>query len=129
LINLVHQFFSNYNYMLIIIIIIIFCVIFFLYDRKENFAIKPSSIQGVGLYAEQEYNSDIKLFKAIEENKKITHLGSKINHCNKPNTYLKKEEDGWYVYSRKKINFGEELLIDYNDTPNFIKKPNPEWKC
>ncbi len=115
--------------MIIIIIIISILLFLFLSNQEEQFIVKPSRIQGVGLFVEQEYKPNTKLFKAIDNNQKVTYLGSKINHCNKPNTYLLKESNEWFVYSKKNIKKDEELIIDYNDTPNFIKKPNTEWKC
>lgn len=115
-------------YITIIIIFIIF-VIYILYHKKEHFIIKPSKIQGVGLYSDKNYNPNTLLFTAIDKNKIVTYLGSKINHCNNPNTYLIKENNIWNVYSKIHINQGTELTINYNNTPHFIKKPNPEWKC
>jgi hypothetical protein len=114
---------------MIIILVIIILLFLFLSNKKEQFIVKPSRIQGVGLFAEQDYSPNTKLFKAIDNNKKVTYLGGKINHCNKPNTYLLKENNEWFVYSKQYIKKNDELIIDYNNTPDFIKKPNPEWKC
>jgi hypothetical protein len=111
----------------IIIILLLGLLLFSL--KQEHFSIKPSIIQGVGLFAYQNYKPNTRLFKAIDNNQKVTYLGSKINHCDKPNTYLLWEPNGWFVYSNRNIKKDEELIIDYNHTPNFIKKPNAEWKC
>jgi SET domain-containing protein len=104
-------------------------ILFFWQNRRETFYISKSNIQGVGVFADKDYNENSFLFTGIEPNRKITYLGSKINHCNKVNTYLVNEENGWNIYSKRKINKGEELLIDYNNTPEFIKKPDKNWKC
>lgn len=98
-------------------------------SNKESFYINKSRIEGIGIFSDNDYNSNIFLFRGINNNKEITYLGSKINHCNNPNTYLVKTKDGWDIYSKTDIKKNEELTIDYNYTPNFIKKPNPNWKC
>ena len=63
----------------------------------------------------------------------ITEPALKLNHCpkssSKMNTYLKKIDNGWYLFSKRKILIGEELTVDYNDTPYYIAKPDPNWKC
>jgi hypothetical protein len=93
------------------------------------FYITKSKIHGVGLYASKDYSINDKLILAIENNHQITKLCSKVNHCNHPNSVLKQENDGWYLYSIKPIHKGEEITANYNYTPSFIKKPNEEWKC
>jgi hypothetical protein len=114
---------------MILISIGILMILILLYNKNEHFTIKKSNIQGVGIFADKNYKMNEKILKAINNDKTITYLGSKINHCNIPNTYLIKESDGWYIYSNKYIYKDQELLADYNDTPDFIMKPNNKWKC
>ena len=71
--------------------------------------------------------TDPELFKAINEDKSITHYGQHINHQKEPNTKLKEENGEYNIYSTKSIKKGEELTTDYDDTPSFISKSNPEW--
>jgi len=117
--------------------LILFIVAMSYYNTKnttEHFGIKESQIQGVGIFSDKNYGVDEKLFKAIENDKStVTEYGSKINHCSKPhivNTYLKEMENGeWTLFSKKNILAGEELTCDYNNTPDFIVKPDKNWTC
>lgn len=119
--------------------LILFIVSMSYYNTKntmsvEGFGVKESSIQGVGIFADKNYGVDEQLFKAIENDKStVTEYGSKINHCSKPhivNTYLKEMENGeWTLFSKKNILAGEELTCDYNNTPDFIVKPDKNWTC
>ena len=92
------------------------------------------------------HNKDEKLFVAINSNKLVTKVGSKINHCPGkfknpaeaeysilPNTYLSSTPETdmgvWWVIAARDIAAGEELTIDYTNTPDFIKKPDSKWRC
>lgn len=98
-------------------------------STREHFYNAPSSIQGTGLFADKAYKKHDVLFKAIENDQTITETARKINHCNHPNTYLKREPAGWYIYANTDLTKDTELSVDYNDTPEFIKKPDPAWTC
>lgn len=49
--------------------------------HSPDFTISKSSIQGVGLYTKRKRSKGENLFVAINSNKKVTPIGSKINHC------------------------------------------------
>jgi len=129
----------------------------------EKFENRESDIDGIGIFADKEYDADEQLFKALENDdimnnvlvllqkeptffqkikdiletyvkyNIITEPALKLNHCpkssSKMNTYLKKIDNGWYLFSKRKILIGEELTVDYNDTPYYIAKPDPNWEC
>lgn len=114
--------------------------------NSPDFTIDKSKIQGLGLFSKRIRVKGEKLFVAIDANKKVTPIGRKINHCPGkdadgivptdsilPNTVLSTEPDkttrDWWIIADRNINVGEELTMDYTHTPNFIKKPDPSWRC
>lgn len=110
--------------------------------HSPDFTIRESPIQGVGLYTKRKRSKGEKLFVSINSNKKVTPIGSKINHCPSkrtstqsviPNTYLSTEPDPatgeWWIIAIRDIAADEELTVDYTHTPDFIKKPDPKWRC
>ena len=113
-----------------------------------DFTIGESRIQGLGLFTKRQRAKGEKLFIAIQPDETVTPVGSKINHCpekdedgNKmnalvsviPNTYLSETPDkttgSWWIIAARNIHVGEELTVDYTHTPDFIKKPEPTWRC
>ena len=109
-----------------IIILILTCIYF---TREEHFQISKSRIHGVGLFTRKSYEINEEILLAIKDDHTITDLCKKVNHCNHPNSALKRKYGGWYLYSIKNIKKGEEITADYNNTPSFIKKPDVSWKC
>ena len=114
--------------------------------NHPDFTIGNSNIDGLGLFTKRKRLKDEKLFVAINSNKMVTKVGSKINHCPGkfknpaeatysmlPNTYLSSTPETdmgvWWVIAARDINAGEELTIDYTNTPDFINKPDPKWRC
>ena len=114
--------------------------------NSADFTIDKSKIQGLGLFSKRIRVKGERLFVAINSNNNVTPIGSKINHCPGkdgdgiiprdtilPNTILSTEPDKstgeWWVTAARNINVGEELTIDYTYTPDFIKKPDPTWRC
>ena len=35
----------------------------------------------------------------------------------------------WWIIAARDIDVGEELTVDYTHTPDFISKPDPNWRC
>ena len=114
-------------------------------DNKD-LTIGKSRIQGLGLYSKRKRVKGEKLFVAISSNKVVTPIGSKINHCPGkfknpaeaayallPNTYLSSTPDQetgeWWIIAARNIDAGEELTVDYTNTPDFIQKPDASWRC
>ena len=141
-------------YIIIIVVFVIF-FIWLLYSRKTNlydpiaqilmtsdFKIGTSQIQGIGLFTKRDRTKGEKLFVAINTDEIITPIGSKINHCPGkttddgtsviPNTYLSTPDTttgDWWITAVRDIKTGEELTVDYTNTPAFIDKPDKNWKC
>jgi hypothetical protein len=113
---------------------------------SPDFTISPSQIQGLGLFTKRPRKKGERLFVAINADKKVTPIGGKINHCPGkdrdgfipprsvlPNTYLSTTPDKttgeWWIIAADDIEAGEELTVDYTHTPDFISKPDPNWRC
>tara|TARA_E500000331_G_scaffold152769_1_gene148669 strand:+ start:513 stop:899 length:387 start_codon:yes stop_codon:yes gene_type:complete len=94
-----------------------------LYSEKSN--IKGA---GRGIFTRKAINKGKYLFTTIIK-RKVTPAGAMINHCNRPNTKQYQNGDKWYLYAEKDIRAGDEILMNYNNAPSFIKSPNPKWKC
>lgn len=98
---------------------------------KTKWYLSPSPIHGEGIFA----GSDIVRGEIIDvaickQSVKITFFGSKINHSWHPCAELSfnSERDEYDVVAIKDIQKNQEITLDYNNTPFFIKKPNPKWK-
>jgi hypothetical protein len=112
---------------------------------SPDFIIGESHIQGLGLFTKRSRVKGERLFVAINADETVTPIGGKINHCPSkvaagsgssavlPNTYLSATPDKttgeWWIIALRNIEAGEELTVDYTNTPDFIHKPNPNWRC
>ena len=121
------------NQKIILYILIIYLIFAISNDIIHSFPvnhkfinIKPSNIEGVGLFTDKNCHKDEFLFSAIN-GVVITPIGSKINHSWNPNTYLKRDLINYNVYVKKNIPKNTELTIDYRNTPFFIAKPNKSY--
>ena len=92
--------------------------------------VEDSNIKGAGkgIFTSEAISKGKYLFTSIID-KKVTPAGGMINHCNKPNTKQYNNGDKWLLYAEKDIKAGDELLMNYNNAPSFIKSPDPKWKC
>ncbi len=118
---------------IIFILLMVFMLFLFIHNMNKdkpcgNLYIDKSNIHGVGVYTKKNYNKNDRIFLAIDNNKRITYTGSKINHCNNPNTQLLNTSEGWNIVALDKIKKNMELTVNYNNTPDFIKKADPNWK-
>ena len=118
-------------FLIFVIIISIYVFIFVLNSPKNCILvyIGKSNIEGDGIMALRNINKGDKIFIAIDDYNSITYLGSKINHCNNPSAELVKNDKVWYVVALYDIEKNKEITVDYNKTPDFIKKPDPSWTC
>ena len=112
---------------------------------SPDFTISDSRIQGLSLFTKRSRVKGERLFVAINADETVTPIGGKINHCPSkvaagsgrtaviPNTYLSATPDKttgeWWIIALRDIDAGEELTVDYTNTPDFIHKPDPNWKC
>lgn len=57
----------------------------------------------------------------------ITKAGRCVNHSWKPNTKMNRQGNTYYLQAIKNININDEIVSNYNDTPDFISKADPTW--
>ena len=82
----------------------------------DNLTIKPSSIEGLGLFATQTIpkNTDLGMIHFTYGEIIIrTPLGGFINHSDKPNCKKLDLEDEWHLKTIKEIKKNEELTLKY----------------
>jgi len=82
----------------------------------ESLTIKPSSIDGLGLFATQTIpkNTDLGMIHFTYGEIIIrTPLGGFINHSDKPNCKKLDLEDEWHLKTIKEIKKDEELTLKY----------------
>ena len=82
----------------------------------ESLTIKPSSIDGLGLFATQTIpkNTDLGMIHFSYGELIIrTPLGGFINHSDKPNCKKLDLEDEWHLKTIKEIKKNEELTLKY----------------
>ena len=82
----------------------------------ESLTIKPSSIDGLGLFATQTIpkNTDLGMIHFTYGELIIrTPLGGFINHSGKPNCKKLDLEDEWHLKTIKEIKKNEELTLKY----------------
>ena len=105
---------------------------------NSMFDIRKSSIHGVGLFTKVPFKRGEKLFIALTSDERVTRLGSKVNHCpctdpisvSKINTVLAQDSNGdWWSVATRDLNANEELTADYTYAPDFVQRPNPDWRC
>jgi len=88
----------------------------------ESLTIKPSSIDGLGLFAAQTIpkNTDLGMIHFTYGELIIrTPLGGFINHSEKPNCKKLDLEDEWHLKTITEIKKDEELTLKYTlYTPN-----------
>ena len=116
----------------IFLLIILLLLVSLLYNQNNNnnkFYIASSTINGLGVFTKYNILKNTILLEAIDKDKNVTKLGSKINHCNNPNTELIKINNKWFLTSIKNIDMDSEITADYNNTPDFIKKADSSWSC
>ena len=82
----------------------------------ESLTIKPSSIEGLGLFATKTIpkNTDLGMIHFTYGELIIrTPLGGFINHSEKPNCKKLDLEDEWHLKTIKEIKKNEELTLKY----------------
>ena len=122
-----------YIFLIITVVIVVLIVLFKPRLSNDpmniNYYISNSKIHSQGLFSKITSKNGEILFKAIAQNKRITPTGAKVNHCWTPNTLLRQYNDGWWLIASKDIQVNDEITADYRYTPDFIAKPNSNWKC
>jgi hypothetical protein len=103
-------------------------------EQDHLWAIKPSQIQGYGAFITKpiKKNSFIDIgivFHARGLVPEVTYFGGKLNHSFCNNVILRYSESTktYNLYASKDLEPWTELLLDYNDTPFYIKGPEKTW--
>jgi len=98
-------------------------------ELKPNFKIGNSDIHGKGAIAtcniEPGEMINVALYRG-DGNYHTTRFGSHINHSYSPNAITKDEGDKYVTYADKKINAGDEIVVDYTVNPE-LEQPDPNW--
>jgi SET domain-containing protein len=93
-------------------------------DLYSKLYISNSKIEGKGVFAKEKLNKDenlgvalVKISESGNPDKDYfrTDLGAFVNHSNSPNCKVKREGDKIYYITLKKVNVGEEILINYKE--------------
>tara|TARA_B100000214_G_scaffold334669_1_gene277495 strand:- start:733 stop:1041 length:309 start_codon:yes stop_codon:yes gene_type:complete len=101
-----------------------------------KYKIGTSKIHNRGIIASNNIKKGEKIGTAINNivlnglvNLNITkNFGRLINHSWKPNSSLEYKNNTYIVIASKNIKKGDEITLDYRNTPWFILGPNPNWK-
>ncbi len=110
------------------------------FPSSNKYSIGNSNIHGMGAMAQQDLPPKTIVGCAIEKNShpgesgeildyRITHyLGKWVNHSYEPNAVMEEVDSGYYIITNQLVNKGEEITINYENTPGFIKKPAPNMR-
>ena len=88
----------------------------------------PSQIQGRGVFATC-WIPPLTMITLVISDYDVTPIGSFVNHSYTPNCVLYEDfpHERYWMISISEIFPGEEIVLDYRLTPDFIDKPEPEW--
>jgi SET domain-containing protein len=93
----------------------------------KPYSIKKSKIAGIGVVADKNFKKGELIDTAIEKEDLITkadtrtNFGKSLNHQKQCNANQKSENNMLNVYAGKDITAGEEVTIDYNKTPWYVR--------
>jgi len=92
--------------------------------EDKPWQIGDSRISGKGLLARSDIPKGTKIGVVVTNNaERITYMGSRINHQSNCNARLvENEAKGCDLIAIKDIPQGEEITVDYKDTPWYINK-------
>jgi hypothetical protein len=104
------------------------------YGKYYLWNVASSKIHGQGIHAANYLRPNQIIGLAIQNSfgflPVVTPFGKKVNHSYTPNAILRydKETGTYNLIAKRQIFPGEEITADYNDTPFFIKKPEPHYR-
>lgn len=81
----------------------------------ENVVVKPSIIDGNGLFSTTEVGAGCKIAPARIDGKR-TPAGRYTNHALRPNAHFMYNGDDMYLYALEAICPGDEITVSYRDT-------------
>lgn len=117
-------------------------------NPSAKYVIRKSKIHGQGVFATRDlFKGEIVdvAMRLHEHARYMTHwifrfpiededytitswFGKFINHSWNPNCFLHRLDTDFLVVTSRTISTGEELTVDYRDTPYWIMKPDKNWK-
>lgn len=97
---------------------------------NSNFYVTRSRISGLGLFSSLDRLEGDILLQIISERKRVTRLGSRVNHCWTPNTRVVYfSGQGWWLVASKNIAANAEVTADYREGPSFVRMPKANYTC
>ena len=103
------------------------------YRYKDNFTIGPSSIHGTGVFADKFLSRKkligVGIYFVLFIVPIVTEdLGRWLNHSYEPNSKVCYHRNSkYYIVAIQDINKGDEITINYNDTPWYILGPGKNF--
>jgi len=95
---------------------------------QNNFEVRPSPIQGMGVFATQKFKRKEIINTHIDKDDKLTQFGAFLNHSYSPSARTKKQNDKSYqTYAEKNIKKGDEVTLDYTMNKD-LEQPEEGWK-
>ncbi|QKF94639.1 SET domain-containing protein [Fadolivirus algeromassiliense] len=101
---------------------------------KNNFKLAPSPIHGTGTFANKliprKHIIGVCIYHILLMPFITDDFGKWINHSYNPNSivHYNEKNNKYYIVAIKDINPDEEITINYNHTPWFIKKAQSHYK-
>lgn len=103
-------------------------------NYEQNYKIGKSNIHGNGVIAKKNILKHniigiAMVFSFIIIPYITEDLGQWINHSYGPNAYIYyyMPKNVYYLIANRNIQKGEEITMDYNDTPWYIRKPDADY--
>ena len=97
-------------------------------DLMNNFVVRPSPINGKGVFATKKFRKGEFINTHFEPGDKITDFGANLNHSSKPSARSDKQDDGSYkTYAEKDIVPDDEVTLDYTNNKE-LEQPQKGWK-
>jgi len=96
----------------------------------EKYKVDRSDIDGIGAIANEDIKKGELIGTAIDIEDRVetipqfdtrTILGKSLNHQDSENAIQKSENNALNVYASKNIKQGQEISINYNKAPDYVK--------
>jgi SET domain-containing protein len=101
-------------------------------QNPDKFYIEDSKIHGKGVFAAKDYIKDEFIEVGISHTMIIPSItkgfGTMINHSYQPTAYLKYANGNYNIHTLVNLKKGDEITINYNNTPWYIDGPAPHYK-
>lgn len=101
---------------------------------QDNYEIKKSNIEGVGVFSKKYFPKGAFINNCVEPMQtfdngisrinRITYFGKYLNHSYNPTAEIKIVGPNHSVFALKDIKPGDEITVDYTKTEQFLQ---PEW--